>query len=416
MTFWETMWSPIRGWFGGRQNSGTQNPGPAAYPQPAAVCVTEDSALQVSAVWACIRLISQTVASLPLIVYRKTDKGREVAPDHWFAKLMAGKPNQYQTRYEFWEHQIANLALHGNFYNRKTVIGGKVRSLMPLNPLQVETKLIAGKVTHLFSTDGGIAALASESVWHARMNADLIVGRSPLQFGRNIIGISQAAEQVVGNIYANGGKPSGVLSFDRLLTQEQRNQIRANFSTLTTGTDERLLVLELGATFAPVSLSPTDIELLSSRKYQVDEIARWFGVPSILINQNEGSTTLGSSTAEIIAAFYKINLRPYLEAIENSIQTHLFTDADAEYEVEFDFEGLLRADLAARLAAYQVAINSAQMTPNEARAKEWLPAMEGGDVLLMQGAMVPVKDAGKAPATPPASPPNQPPEGENDGV
>src|SRR5690606_37353456 len=112
-----------------------------------------------------------------------------------FAQLMAGKPNQYQTRYEFWEHQVANLALHGNLYAKKGVRAGRVISLLPLNPLQVETKLIAGKVVHLFDVDGGITALASESVWHARMNGDLIVGRSPLQFGRNLIGVAQAAEQ-----------------------------------------------------------------------------------------------------------------------------------------------------------------------------------------------------------------------------
>ena len=159
-----------------------------------------------------------------------------------------------------------------------------------------------------------------------------------------------------------------------------------------------------------------DIELLASRKYQVDEIARWFGVPSILINQNEGSTTLGSSTREIIAAFYKTGLSPLAECIENSIVTHLFSDEDREkYEVEFDFEGLLRADRETRYGGYQQGIAGGFLTPNEARAMEWLPAMTGGDKLLIQGATVPIEDAGKPP---PASPTTQPPkgEGEKDGV
>lgn len=406
MTFWQTMLSPLRGLFGGRQGSGTQITGPGSYASPAAVCVTEETALQLSAVWACVRLISQTVASLPIIVYRKTATDREVVTDHWFSRLMAGKPNQYQTRYEFWEHQIANLAMHGNLYAKKTVLAGEIRSLLPLNPLQVETKLIAGSVVHLFSSDGNVTALAADSVWHARMNGDLIVGRSPLHFGRNIMGIGQAAEQAVTNIYTNGGKRSGALSLDRLLTPEQREQIRANFSTLTTGTDERLLLLEMGMKFDPIAMSPQDIELLSARKFQIDEIARWFGVPSVLINQNEGSTTLGSSTAEIIASFYKLNLRPYLEAIENSITTNLFSDEDRKtYEVEFDFEGLLRASEKDRYEGYRVAIAAGFLKPNEARAKEWMPPEAGGDRLLIQGAMVPIEDAGKATATPTPQPP-----------
>jgi HK97 family phage portal protein len=414
MNFWETMWSPIRSWFGGRQNSGTQLTGPGSYASRSAVSVTEETALQVSAVWACVRLISQTVASLPLVVYRKTDGGREVDPGHWFAKLMNGKPNRYQTRYEFWEHQIANLTLHGNFYCQKIIIGGRVRALLPLNPLQVEVRLVGGKVVYLFTADGGVTALSAESVWHVRTNADLIVGRSPLHFGRNIIGVAQAAEDCVANIYRNGGKPSGVLSMDKLLTKEQREQIRASFDSLTTGTDERLLVLEMGAKFEAVSMSPEDIEMLASRKYQVDEIARWFGVPSILINQNEGSTTLGSSTAEIIAAFYKLKLRSDLEAVECSIVTHLFSDEDrALHEVEFDFEGLLRADQKSRYDGYRTGITAGVITPNEARRMEWLPDVEGGNQLFMQGAMVPIEMLGKAP---PTAPTPISPEGTPDGT
>ena len=410
MNFWQSMWSPIRSWWGGQQGSGTQITGPGGYAAPAAACVTEETALQLSAVWACVRLISQTVASLPIVVYRKTGNGRVVVTDHWFSRLMAGKPNQYQTRYEFWEHQIANLAMHGNLYAKKAVLAGEIRGLLPLNPLQIETKLVAGKVVHIFTADGDVSVLAAESVWHARMNGNLIVGRSPLQFGRNLIAIGQAAEQVVGKVYANGGKRSGVLSLDRLLTTEQRAQLRLNFDNLTTGTDDRLLVLEMGMKFDPVSMSPQDMELLSARKFQIDEIARWFGVPSVLINQNEGSTTLGSSTGEIIASFYKLNLRPYLEAIENSILVNLFSDADREtHEVEFDFEGLLRASEKDRYEGYRVGISSGVLVPNEARAKEWLPPMPGGDRLLIQGAMIPIELAGQQSA-PPVAPP--PPEGE----
>lgn len=388
------MWAPLLGWFG-RQGSGTQITGPTGYSEPAAAVVTEETALQLSAVWACIRLISQTIASLPVVVYKRTDKGRVESPDHWFARLMQHKPNRYQTRFEFLEYQIANLVLHGNCYARIVRFQGNVIALMPLAATQVETILVDGNVAHMYTRDGTTEALAAESVWHVRMNGDWLVGRSPLLFGRNIFGIAQAAESTTTKVFSNGAKRSGVLKMDRLLTPAQREEIRASygaqFDKITTGTERGVVVLEGGMSFDPVSMTPEEIELLSSRKYQIDEICRWFGVPSILVNQNEGSTTLGSSTGEIISAFYKLNLRPYLEAYENSIQVNLFGQADSrDHEVAFDFEALLRASFEERISTYDKAIKGAIMTPDEARAKEWLPAMPGGDKLYIQGAMVPI--------------------------
>ena len=395
MAFWQNIWT----WLGGSgtsRNAGDQTSGPMGYAAPSPVEVNEDSAMQLSAVWACVRLLSETVASLPVNVYRKTATGRELAPDHWLSLLMARKPNRYQTKVEFFETLMLNLALHGNAYAKITKVGGKIRSLLPLMAAQIETKLLPdGSVVHLYHADGNIDALSSDSVWHVKLYGNGIVGKSPLAFGRNMFGIAQAAEQSVSKIYANGGKPSGVLSFDRLLTPAQRASVRENFATLTTGTDDRLLVIEQGMKFDAVSMSPQDIELLASRKHQIDEIARWFGVPSILINQNEGSTTLGSSTAEIISGFYKLNLRPYLERIEASVQTWLFTPEEAnQYEFEFDFEGLLRSDLKSRLEGYRTAVAGTILTPNEVRRIEGWPRVDGGDVLLSQVNMTPIDKLG----------------------
>ena len=395
MAIWQNIWTWLGG-SGSSRNAGDQTSGPMGYATASPVEVTEDSAMQLSAVWACVRLLSETVASLPVNVYRKTPKGRELAPDHWLSLLMARKPNRYQTKVEFFETLMLNLALHGNAYAKITKVGGQIRSLLPLMASQIETKLLPdGSVVHLYHADGNVDVLSAESVWHVKLYGNGIVGKSPLAFGRNMFGIAQAAEQSVSKIYANGGKPSGVLSFDRLLTPAQRASVRENFATLTTGTDDRLLVIEQGMKFDAVSMSPQDIELLASRKHQIDEIARWFGVPSILINQNEGSTTLGSSTAEIISGFYKLNLRPYLERIEASVKTWLFTPEEAnQYEFEFDFEGLLRSDLKSRLEGYRTAVAGTILTPNEVRRIEGWPRVEGGDVLLSQVNMTPIDKLG----------------------
>lgn len=400
MAFWQSMWSLIGG-NGSSRNAGDQNAAPAGYAAPAAVEVTEDSAMQLSAVWACVRLLSETVASLPVTVYRKTPNGRIEAPDHYFAQLMARKPNRYQTKQEFFETMMLNLVLHGNCYARVTRIGGKVRSLLPLMASQIEVKLLSdGNIVYFYSSNGNIEALSAESVWHVKLPGNGIIGKSPLAFGRNILGIAQAAEDTVTKVYGNGAKPSGVLSFDRLLTPEQRTAVRTNFGSLTTGTDERLLVLESGMKFDAVSMSPSDIELLSSRKYQVDDIARWFGVPSIMINQNEGTTTLGSSAAEIISTFYKTTLRPYLERFEASVSANLFAEAEAkEYEFEFEFEGLLRSDLKSRLEGYRTAVAGTILTPNEVRKIEGWPRVDGGDKLLSQINMTPIDKLGQVTPT-----------------
>ena len=228
-----------------------------------------------------------------------------------------------------------------------------------------------------------------------------IVGMSPLAYQRNTLGIAQAAEGAVTKIYRNGAKPSGVLTVDRLLTPQQRAEIKANFATLTEGTDDRMLTLEAGMKFQAVSLSPQDIELLASRKWQLAEICRWYGVPSVMVNDNNGTSVWGSGIEQIVAGFYKLTLRPILEKIEASIVCNLLTPAErTRMSAEFDFDALLRGDLKTRYEAYRVAITSGLRPPNEIRAMEDLQPLAGGDKLLIQGAMVPIEQAGQKPEAP----------------
>jgi HK97 family phage portal protein len=394
-TFWSTMWSKLIGGTTTERNRGIQYAQPA-YAEPAAVSVTEDTAMQVSAVWACVRLLSETVASLPLDVYRKRPEGRILAPDFYFAQLMSRKPNRYQTRQEFMETMMLNLTLHGNAYALIERVGGRIRSIMPLMSAQVEVKLMDdGSVTYQYTRDNNVAFYSESSIWHVKLYGNGIIGKSPLAFGRNMVGIAQAGDNIVTKIYTNNGKRSGVLSLDRQLTPAQRDQIRENFSTLSTGSDDRLLVLEYGMKFDAIAMSPQDIELLASRRFQLEEICRWFGVPSVMVNDTSGSTTWGSGIEQIVSGFYKLNLRPYLERFESSIQANLFTEAESqEYEVEFDFEGLLRSDLKSRLEGYRTAVAGSILTPNEVRRIEGWPAMAGGDELLSQVNMAPLGTLG----------------------
>lgn len=385
-------------WIGAglRRYWGIQYEGPA-YSEEAATPVTFDSAMQLSAVWSCVKLLAETVASLPLTVYRVNSAGRAVASLHPLQVLMSGKMNRYQTRIEFFETFLLNLILHGNAYAVIDRAGGRIVSLLPIMSSQVNTVLLPdGSVVHEYSHDTGVTVYSSESIWHVKLMGNGIVGLSPMDYQRNTLGIAQGAEKAVRNIYKNGGKPSGVLSLDTLLTKEQRAEVRANFSTLTTGNDERLLVLERGAKFDAVSMSPQDIELLSSRQFQISEICRWYGVPSVMVNDNNGTSVWGSGIAQIVEGFYKITLRPILEKIEASIDSNLLGSDRLTYHAEFDFDALLRSDKKSRFDSYRIGIQGGFVTPNEARGWENLPSMEGGDKLFMQGATVPIENAGNA--------------------
>lgn len=381
-----------------RRLRGLQQGGPTAYSQESAAEVTFDSAMQLSAVWACVKLLSETVASLPLSIYRRTDDGgRVLDTNHPLSILFSGKPNRYQTKVEFFETVLLNLVLHGNAYCGITRMGGRIVSLMPMMSAQVRVAILAdGSVVYEYHKSDGVEVLASESVWHLKLMGNGVIGLSPLDYQRNTLGIAQAAENAVTKIYRNGAKPSGVLSMDRVLTPKQREEIRANFSSLTTGSDDRLMVLEGGVKFDAISLSPQDIELLSSRKFQLNEICRWYGVPSVMVNDTSGSTVWGSGIGQIVEGFYKLTMRPILEKIEASIDANLMGPREVGTRFsEFDFDALLRTDFKTRLESYRIGVQGSIFTPNECRKEEGLPPVQGGDQLYIQGATVPLTMAGQ---------------------
>jgi HK97 family phage portal protein len=404
-----SLFSSFSDWvLGGlRRSSGVQYTAPLTYSEEAASTVTFDSAMQLSAVWACTKLLSETVASLPLNVYKRTPTGRKEFDTHPLYVLFDGKVNKWQTKIEFFETVLLNLVISGNAYCQIERSGGRIVSLTPLMSSQVEPMMLNdGALIYNYITDDGIFALASENVWHLKLMGSGTVGMSPLAYQRNSLGIAQASESAVTKIYRNGAKPSGVITIDRVLTPAQRDQVRSSFSTLTVSTDDRLMVLEGGMKFDSISLSPQDIELLASRKFQISEICRWYGVPSVMVNDNNGTSVWGSGIEQVMQGFYKLTLRPLLEKIENSISVNLLTANErGRMEVEFEFDALLRSDAKSRFEAYRVGVNTGVMTPNEARQQENLPAMPGGDKLLVQGAMMPVDQIGMQPPAPEAPQP-----------
>jgi HK97 family phage portal protein len=399
MSIWRSLIGLVTG--AGYRQQGIQY-GVPSYSQDAALPVTLDSALQLSAVWACVRLISESVASLPLNVYDKDSKTgvKTVNTEHPLSKLFNGNrnPNKWQTRQEFFETLTYQLVLTGNNYTAiERDSRGEIISLIPLMSEQMEVTLDDNNNIMYRYTDGNNVRIYSDkTIWQNKLFGNGIIGLSPLGYARNSIGIGQAAEKSVAKIYKNGGKPSGVLTIDKVLTAEQRKAVKENFSGVVEGNDNRLFTLEAGMQYQQVSLSPQDIELLASRRFQIEDIARFFGVPSVLINDTSAGTTWGSGIQQIVQGFYKLGLRPYLERYEASIKARLLKPEERHrMEIEFDFNSLLRPDQSERIKAGKEAVQGGLLTPNEFRNSEGWMSQEGGDDLLVQRQMVPLKKAGE---------------------
>jgi HK97 family phage portal protein len=357
--------------------------------------------MQLSAIWSCSRLLAETVAGLPLEINDKSLPGNPPLRSD-VSELFAGKVNRYQTRFEFFETMMLNLVMTGNCYARKQYVGNRLVGLVPLMSSQVETRLMLdGSIVHYYYSDDGVAAYAAESIWHVKLFGNGIVGLSPLGYARNTIGIALAGERRISQTFQNGGKPTGVLMIDKMLTDKQREQVRNEFNELREGNSDRLMVLEASMKYEKVSMSPEDIELLDSRRFSIEDLARFMGVPSVLINDTSGSTTWGSGIEQIVQGFYKLNLRPYLERFESSITHNLMAPGlRSKADVRFDFDALLRADRAARAEAKQKEINSGQITPNEARAEEGRAPLPGGDELYVNSTMIPLTRARNPVVTP----------------
>jgi len=380
---------------GQSRNIGLQSGLPSSYANDAASRVTVDTAMQLSAVWACVRIITESIGSLPINVYKLSDGGvRTPYPEHALSRLFRNKPNRWQTRQEYIESIVYQFALQGNDYSAiQRAPNGDIIGLVPFMTPQMQVALKDdGDVSYTYQDNKGQRTFNSKDVWHNKLYGNAIVGLSPLGHARNTIGVGQAAEHSVTKIYKNGGKPSGILTIDKPLKPEQRTKIKENFSELTEGDDARLFVLEAGFDYQQTSLSPSDIELLQSRRFQIEDICRFFNVPSVLVNDTSQSTAWGSGIEQLIQGFYKFGLRPYMERYENSMKSNLLSATERDtMDIEFDFNALLRPDLNDRIKGYGEGVQKGIMTPNEARILEGWKPMAGGDTIYMQQQMAPTK-------------------------
>lgn len=378
---------------GPTRETGEQSSMPMSYPQASAAPVTFDTAMTISAFWACVKLLAETVAAMPLSVYRVNSESRERVTDYDLWRVLNYMPNRYQTKNEFFETFMLNLVSTGNFYGVIQRNGsGKIIGILPLMSAQMTVSLLEDgeKVFIYCDADGNTRVYSSKTIWHVPLFGNGIIGLSTLSYARQSLGIAIALDNRVSTLAGNGGKTTGILTIDHVLTEEQRNEVKKAFKGLTEGGQDQLFVLEAGFDYEQTALSPADMQMLENRRFQIEDICRFMGVPSVLVNDTSASTTWGSGIQQIVSGFYKLNLRPYLERIEASIKKHLMPMEDwDEYSFQFEFDSLLRADQETRFKTLKEGVNSGIITPNEARNSEGLPPKTGGDDIYLNGTMQP---------------------------
>ena len=368
--------------------AGIQNYGPS--PE---VSVNFDNSMAVSSFWASARLLTETVAAMPIKCYEIDGDTKKQTNNYDLFRVLNRSPNRYQTRTEFFESLMLNLVTDGNAYNLIQRSGKRIIGLLPMSARQVTPWLQSdGSILYEFADlNNQIKYYKEEDIWHVKLFGNGIVGLSPLQYASKALSTAMVQDSRNAKTSANGGKIGGYVELPAgtALKTEQKDSIRAELQGMIASPNDFLPVIEMGAKFVPTSLSPADVQLLESRRFSIEDIARFMGVPSVLINDTAGSTVWGSGISQIMEGFYKLNLKPYLERIESSVKRHLMPASDFDnISIEFDFDSLLRADKSSRTEMNGKAINSGQKTPNEARADEGLPPKDGGDSIYLNGSLV----------------------------
>ncbi len=398
----KTGWTFLTG-TGTRRDEGTQSLEPSSG-RLTQKTVNDDTALQVSSAFACVRRTAETMASLPIQFFsiKRNASGRivrkEIITDHPLYRLLRWSPNRYQTRSEFFETIYYQLGFRGNSYSLiDRDSAGEIISLLPLMTSQVQVELDArGNVTYNYYASGKVFPYTADRIWHLKLFGNGIIGLSPLDQARNTLGIALGSEEAVNRMSNNNFKQGGVLTMEQVLKPEQRKSLKEKINDMIGGKDEAIKVLEAGMKWTPTSMLPKDAQLLESRKFQLEEICRFFDVPPVLIHDMSSSTVWGSGITEIVRGWYKLGLAPYRERMKDSIQKQLLSISEREtVEPDFDIDELLRGGEKERYEGYKVAISSGVMSPNEARAQEGLPPDPNGDELFIDRQLIHLKDGGK---------------------
>lgn len=370
--------------------------------------VNERTAMQTTAVYACVRILAETIASLPLHTYKYTETGKEKATEHHIYKLLAEEPNSEMTSFVFRETLMSHLLLWGNAYAQIIRDGrGNVIGLYPLLPNKMTVNRASnGEIYYIYSryTDEnpnisgyGDVYLQNHEVLHIPgLGFDGLVGYSPIAMAKNAVGMSIACEEYGASFFANGANPGGVLEHPGVVKDPARVRESWNSVYQGTGNAHKVAVLEEGMKFQSIGIPPEQAQFLETRKFQINEIARLFRIPPHMVGDLEKSSF--SNIEQQSLEFVKYTLDPWVIRWEQAMKKALLLPSEKkDYFIKFNVDGLLRGDYQSRMNGYATGRQNGWLSSNDIRELENLnkiPEELGGNLYLVNGNMTKLQDAG----------------------
>ena len=368
------------------------------------VDVDEETALKISAVYACVKVISETVASLPLNLLKELTNGdSEKAKQHPLFTLLKDAPNSEMSSFTYREMLMTNLLLWGNAYSLiKRNKLGQIVELYPLKSknMKVERDAVTNKIKYIYTNNKGITTTYTpKQVLHIpAFSFDGVLGVSPITYAREAMGIALATEEFGARFFGNGARPGGVLEHPGVVKDPEKLRDSWNKVYQGTANSHKVAVLEEGMKYHEIGMSPEDSQFLQTRSFQLTEICRIFRVPPHMIGDLSRSTFSNIEHQSI--DFVVHTIRPWLVRWEQAIARSLLTDEERTiYYAKFNVDGLMRGDFATRMNGYAIARQNGWMSANEIRALEdmnKIPKEQGGDLYLLNGNMISAIAAGGA--------------------
>lgn len=367
----------------------------------AGVRVNDQNVLQLSAVWACARLISETIGTLPLGMHERATGGKRPAPQHGLHFIISAQPNADTISSVFWEAVVAAMLLRGNARCEKLMVGDRVVGLQFLHPgrLSMSRRGDGSKEYRYTEDNGRQRIIPATRIWTIPgWSLDGKTGVSVIHYGAQVFGSALATDEAAAGTFKRGLMPTTWFKYPKVLNPKQREDARELIEGRLSGAVNagRPAILEADMEVGTLGINPKDAQLLESRAFSVEEICRWFRVPPWMVGHTDKSTSWGTGIEQQMIGFLVFTLGPWLKRIEQSIVKDLLTPAERlRYYPKFAVEGLLRADSAARAAFYSVMVNNGILTRDEVRELEDRPPMGGNAaVLTVQTALAPLDSLG----------------------
>ena len=372
------------------------------------ISVNERTAMQTTAVYSCVRILAEAIASLPLHLYRYTDKGKERVFDHPLYHILHDEPNEEMTSFIFREVLMSHLLIWGNAYAQIIRDGrGQVLGLYPLLPDKMEVdRAENGELYYIYTRnteenpnfkDYGRICLRREDVLHIPgLGFDGLVGYSPIAMAKNAVGMTLACEEYGASFFANGATPGGVLEHPGVLKDPAK--VRDSWHKVYWGSRNagKVAVLEEGMKYQQIGIPPEEAQFLETRKFQINEIARMYRIPPHMVGDLEKSSF--SNIEQQSLEFVKYTLDPWVVRWEQALQKALLLPQEKnEYFIKLNVDGLLRGDYASRMNGYAVGRQNGWLSANDIREMEDqnpIPEEDGGDLYLVNGSMTKLADAG----------------------